>query len=110
MVERLFERIDRPKRLVSTSTTPVVAQLGLVRTRPLDHQPHRPGRNPAGENGKAFDLDRDLIVAVGGVEMRPSARMDFVVVHPDDDPVEAADPRHGRRIVATVPVGFGTSP
>jgi hypothetical protein len=46
MVERLYERIDRPKRLVFTSTPPVVAQLGLVRTRPLDHQPHRRGGIP----------------------------------------------------------------
>jgi hypothetical protein len=80
MVDRLSQGFDRLKRLMPARAFPVVAQLALVPTRPLGHQPPSPRRQFAGDDGEALDVDRGLVVAVGGVEVRPPPVVDLVVI------------------------------
>src|SRR5437667_1874480 len=101
MVDRLPERLDRLERLVPACALPVLAELRPTLKRPLDDESPGPWREAAGEDLEALDVDRRLIVTVGGVEMRSAAMVHLVVVHPDHDPVEGADPWHRRRILAT---------
>lgn len=88
---------------MTASTSPVLLKLLPMFPRPLDHEPQGSWRHLAREHAESLDLDRCLVVPVARVEVRPTEVVYFVVVHPDDDPVEGADPRH-QAILAVVPV------
>src|ERR1022692_1770624 len=98
MVERSAQRVDGLKRLVAARAIPVIAQLGLMRPRPLDYEPPAARRQPAGDDRHALDVDRGLVLSVGGVEVRASSVVCLVEIHPDHQPVEGANSRHQRHI------------
>ena len=103
MVDQLPERFDRLKRLMASRSLPVGVQLLAMSIRPIAHEPQSPWWQLAGQHGQCLEFDRRLVFGVPGVEMRSPAVMDLVVVHPHDDPVERAEPRHPA-IVAPAPV------
>jgi hypothetical protein len=70
LVERLPKRIDELQRLVAARAVPVLAQLRLMLARPFDDEPEGARRNPTGDDRQVFDVDRSLVIAVPGVEMR----------------------------------------
>jgi hypothetical protein len=90
MVEGLLQRLNCDKRPMVACALPIVAQLGLMHSRPFDHQPPRMWRQFAGDHGEALDVDGGLSLAVAGVEMWPATMVYLVVIYPDRDPVEAA--------------------
>ena len=94
MLERLTERLNRGERLVVACPDPVLAQLGLVRLCPLDHEPQPTGRQSPCEDRQMLDIDGGLISAIAGVEVRTPTVVRLVVIHPYDDPVEGANPWH----------------
>src|SRR4051794_1504515 len=101
MVDRLPERLDRLQRLGPARALPVLPELPPTLECPLDDKPLGLWREVASEDLEALNVDGRLIVTVGGVEVRASAMVHLVVVHPNDDPVEGADSWHRRRILAT---------
>jgi len=67
-----------------------------VLARPFDDEAKGPRRESSGQHIEALDVDRRLIATVARMKMRASEMLDLVVVHPDHDPVEGTDSRHGR--------------
>jgi hypothetical protein len=94
MVEPLSKRIDGLQRLVTARAVPILAQLRLMLARPFDDEPEGARRNRTRDDREVFDVDRGLVVAVPSVEMRPTQMVILVVIHPDHDAVESADPWH----------------
>jgi hypothetical protein len=86
MVDRLSERLDWPQRFVPPRALPVLPQLALMGTRPLDHESSSSGRKLAGDDLEALNVHRGLVVAIGGMEVRPTEMVGLVVIHPDHDP------------------------
>jgi hypothetical protein len=62
---------------------------------PFPHQPERTGRQLPRNQRRRLDIDRGLIIGIPSVEVRAAEMVDLIVVHPDHDSVEGADPRHG---------------
>jgi hypothetical protein len=73
VVDGLTERLDRFKTLVTARAFPVLPELGLVSSRPFDHEPAGPRRQVASDDDEVLDVDRGLIAPVRRVEMRPCA-------------------------------------
>jgi len=94
MVDRLSGAGRSSAALMATCTLPVLPQVLLVRTRPLEDEPERPRRNPARDHHEALDVDRRLVVSVTRMKMCSPVVVDLVVVHPDHDPVEGTYSRH----------------
>lgn len=94
MVLLLAERLYGLERLVAAGTAPVLAQLGLVYIRPFDHETQGARRELAGYDLEVFDVDGSLVVSIRRVKVRSTEMVALVVIHPDHDPVERADPRH----------------
>src|SRR5919109_4181141 len=109
MVDGLTERLDPAESLMIARALPVLAELVLMVTGPLDDEPQGSRRQLAGEDGERVDVKRCLVVAVGRMEVRPATVMGLVVVHPYDDPVERADPWHGGAILPSAPVASSPS-
>src|SRR6266542_4333687 len=94
MVPPSAERLDRLKRLVAAGAVPVVVKFGLMSTSPFNHEAEGARRELAGDDLEVFNVDRTLVVGVGSVKVRSTEVVALVVIHPDHDPVEGADPRH----------------
>lgn len=94
MVVALPKGLNWLERLVITCPVPVLAKLGLASDGPLDHQAFGPGRQVAGDDDWTVDGYGSLGLAITGMEMRAPQVMVLVLVHPDRDPVEAADSWH----------------
>src|SRR5947209_6939577 len=94
MVDALAERLNRPQRLMSAGALPVLSQFPLVFTAPFGHEPQRTRRQSPGDDGHRLDVDRGLVLRVARVKVRTSEMVDLVVIEPNRDPVEGADPRH----------------
>jgi hypothetical protein len=108
MVDPLSDRVDRLQRLVLARTSPILTQLGPMSERPFSDKPQRSGRELSRDHGHALNIDRCLVAAIPGMEVRPTEMMTLVVIHPDRDPVERADPRHMQRIFPAIPVSFAS--
>jgi hypothetical protein len=67
-----------------------------MKARPSHHELELPARESAGWDLERFDVDRDVILGVHSMEVRPAHMSPFAVEHEDHDPVEAADLGHGR--------------
>lgn len=65
-----------------------------MRGGPLRYKPLHSRRKVPGDDAQALDVYGSLYPAVAGMEMRSTAVVDLVVIHPDRDPVEAAYSRH----------------
>jgi hypothetical protein len=74
----------------------------VVRLRLSGAQPQRPRWQLTREHGQSFEVDRRLVFPYRAVEMRATAVVDLVLVHPHDDPVERAQPRHDTHSAASV--------
>src|SRR4051794_34672396 len=62
--------------------------------RPLGNKALGPIGQHTGDRAKGVETDRGAVLAIGCVEMSYPV-MGLVVVHRNDDPVEAADAGHG---------------
>ena len=94
----LREGIDRSESLVRPRQRPVLTQLILMKTSPLNHEPQRTWWQPAIDHLKRVDRDLRDMPAVPGVEVR---RRMVTPVHRYDDAVEGRDPR--RRAIVEEP-------
>lgn len=72
MVEGLPKRINRAWRQVLASQIPVLQQLFSMFLRPFGHELLGATGQPARDQLETVDVERGLIVAVGGVEVRPA--------------------------------------
>ena len=90
----LSQWVDPLERLVPTGAVPVLAQFSLMCPCPLDDEPSGASWQPPGDDGQVFDVARGLVIAIACVEVRPTQVVGLIVVHPDHDSVEGADPRH----------------
>lgn len=77
---------------------PVVSQLVLMCPCPLNYEASRSRWQLAGDDCQALDVDGGLCVPITGMKVRPPSMVILVVVHPDRDPIEAADSRHPARL------------
>jgi hypothetical protein len=100
MLDALSEWLDRLQCLVTAGAVPVRSKFGAVELGPFDHESRGSRRELAGYHGEGLDVDRGLVIAVSGVEMRPAGMVDLVVVHRDHDSIEGADPGHQSMIGA----------
>lgn len=59
-----------PQRLQTAGIHPQLPELSLVQRRPLGHKAHGTRWKVAGNDGKAFNGDSNLVLGVLGVEVR----------------------------------------
>jgi hypothetical protein len=77
-----------------TRAIPVLPQLALMHTRPLNDETMRPRRQLAHDQSKTLDIKRSLVFAIASMEMWPTEMVSLVVVHPNADSIEGTDARH----------------
>ena len=70
-------------------------------TRPFNDEPEGARREPAGDDCLVLDVDGGLVVSGAGMEVRPTKVVGLIVIHPDHDPIERADPRHPLIVAGT---------
>jgi hypothetical protein len=113
----LRQRSYGQKILASLCPTPVLSELAAVLCGPGPHEAERAPRQSTVEDTQVVDRQLSPHLAVLGMEMRRSM---IRAVHPNDDAVELAEPRHGRacyrntvvmrwHIAAAEREGFGSS-
>jgi hypothetical protein len=89
----LGKRSDPFERFTEPGPLPVGQELLLVKPRPLEYQSLSATRELSGQDPGTVDGYGSPHTSVPSVEVRN--RMVVVIpVHPDDDPVEGADPGH----------------
>lgn len=81
-----------------TRAIPVLEQLGPMHAGPLQDEPKGARLQSPSDHFKVLNVDRRLVAALAGMKVRATEMLDLVVVHPDHDPVERADPRHSSRV------------
>ena len=70
---------------------PILFQLLLMHCGPLGHQTERSPGNASGEHPDWIDPNDRNVTTIVGMKMR---RLMIVVVHRNDDPIEARNLRH----------------
>lgn len=96
---RLLQRGDESQGFADSGAFPILLQFGLVSFTPLHDVRQCALRKTAPQDPAIPNTNRDLVLAVVGVEMRGIV---IPVVHPDHDPQEAADLRHSRTVRLTL--------
>lgn len=91
----LLQRCDWQQIFPSLRPTPVLFELEQMQTRPLADETHCPWRQASFEYSRAVQRDTGPMVAVLCMEVRWWM---IRPIHPDDDPIEGADPRHAGSI------------
>src|SRR5262245_9483499 len=87
----LVQWIDRHQGAMLSRPAPILFQLLLMHCSLLGHQAERPPRNAPVEHPNRIDPNDGDGAAIVSMEVR---RIMIVVVHRDNDPVEARDFRH----------------
>src|SRR5437763_14825603 len=90
----LVQRTNRVERKGGPRSIPVARELVAVKRGPLQHERERATWQRAVEHLQVVDPNRGLVVLIPRVEVRRGV---IVVVHGDEDSVELAETRHGRK-------------